>query len=259
MRVFAISDLHLSFQAPFVSGGPACQTYKPMDVFGPFWADHQQKIYDNWLATVAPEDAVLMPGDTSWGMTLEESRYDFDFLSVLPGTIYLGRGNHDYWWQGIGKVRAALPKNVIPLNHDSALVGGKAVCVTRGWLCPGANEWKEKEDRKIYSRELLRLEMALQAGKALGAPLVAALHYMPCNKQGEESGFTELLRRYGVELCLYGHLHGEECAKAICAPRFGFPMVNVSADALAFRPILLWQIDEDERPVEGESQATQKK
>jgi predicted phosphohydrolase len=241
MKIFGLSDLHLSFAAKFESGKPAVQTYKPMDVFGPVWADHHQRIYDNWLAVVGPDDAVLMPGDTSWAMNLGDARYDFDFLSQLPGQIYLGRGNHDYWWHGIGKLRQALPPNVIPLHHDAVEVGGKAVCSTRAWLIPGAGDFKEDEDRRIYDRELIRLEMALSAAQKLAKQIVAMLHYMPCHKSGEPSGFTELLAGYGTELCIYGHLHGGECHKAVEDERFGFAMLNVSADALDFRPRLLWE------------------
>jgi len=243
MKVFAIGDLHLSLCEPFLREQKEVQTYKPMDIFGSSWDGYLQKLYDNWIAIVGRGDAVLIPGDISWGMTLDDCLYDWDFLADLPGKKYICKGNHDYWWQGISKVRESLPANVIPLNHDACVVGGKALCATRGWLVPGSSEWKEKNDRKIYEREILRLEMALKAGAALGLPQVMMLHYMPCNKKGEQNRMTELLQEYGVELCIYGHLHGEECSRAINDNRFGFDLLNVSADALDFCPRLLWQTD----------------
>jgi len=243
MKVFAISDFHLSFAAPF-NTGDLCHAsiYKPMDIFGGAWHEHCQKIYDNWLETVNTDDIVLMPGDTSWGMTVEQSRYDFDFLSQLPGTIYLSRGNHDYWWQGIKNVRKALPKNVIPLNHDSAEVAGKAVCATRGWILPTHNDWS-KEDEKIYQREILRLEMALKDGKKRGVPLFVMLHYQPFYNAANISGFVALMIEYGVEACIYGHLHGEDCKRALEGSYFGIDFYNVSCDCRDFKPLLLWQRD----------------
>lgn len=243
MKVFAIGDLHLSFCRPFTAGAvEPGDRYKPMDVFGAHWQGHEQKIYDNWQQLVAPEDAVLVPGDLSWGMNLEDCRHDWDFLSQLPGRMYICRGNHDYWWQGIGKVRQSLPPNVIPLNHNSAVVGGRAVCATRGWILPGSGEWHEK-DEKIYRRELLRLEMALEEGRKSGLPLAVMMHYMPCHKTGEPSDFIELMQGYQIELCIYGHLHGEDCRKAVEGESFGFQLLNVSGDCLNFRPRFLWEGD----------------
>lgn len=241
MKVYAISDFHLSFDAPAKAGAFShASLYKPMDIFGRAWHEHYRKIYDNWVETVTEEDAVLMPGDTSWGMTMEECRYDFDFLSQLPGKIYLSRGNHDYWWQGITNVKKALPENVIPLNHDSAEVAGKSVCATRGWLLPGNKEWT-KDDEKIYHRELLRLEMALEDGKKRGLPLVAMVHFMPLNNDGAKNGFLELLTRYEAETCIYGHLHGDDCQRAVEGKYSGIDFYNVSCDCRDFQPLFLWQ------------------
>jgi len=242
MKVFAISDLHLSLTAPFDVNSEMICMEKPMDVFGSGWGNHGRRLYDNWLATVSEEDTVLMAGDTSWGMKLADCRYDFDFLGHLPGRIILSRGNHDYWWEGIGNVRKALPANVIPINHDSVVVGSRVGCATRGWLLPGSNDWK-KEDEKIYQRELLRLEMALQDGASKGLPLVVMLHYPPFSRQkmAQESGFWQLMRRYEVGQCIYGHLHGEECARLIEGEFDGISLVNSSSDCLGFMPRLIWE------------------
>jgi predicted phosphohydrolase len=239
MKVFAIGDLHLSLSSPFIPGEKVV-CYKPMDIFGDNWRNHTERLYANWLDTVSPADAVLVPGDISWGMKLLDCRYDWDFLSALSGTIYICRGNHDYWWQGLAKIRRSLPSNVIPLNHSSALVGGKTVCATRGWTLPGGGEWS-KEDETIYQRELLRLTMALEEGQKNKLPLVAMLHYAPCSKTGEGSDFTALLRKYSVEMCIYGHFHGEDHKKAFQGDFEGIKTLNVSGDALDFKPLLLWE------------------
>ncbi|MGI5892116.1 MAG: metallophosphoesterase [Bacillota bacterium] len=239
MKVFAISDLHLSLGAPFVKGCEN-QLLKPMDKFGEFWNDYHEKIYENWQALVGEHDYVLMPGDTSWAMKLADCRYDFDFLAQLPGTIILGRGNHDYWWQGISKLRAALPPNVIPLHHDSVIVGSKSVCSTRGWSLPFGDDWTAA-DQRIYQRELLRLEMALEDGKKSALPLVVMLHYMPFFYDGSASQFVELMKKYQVEICLYGHLHGSNCHKAVHGLKDGINYFNVSCDCLSFCPQLIWE------------------
>ncbi|MCL1872845.1 MAG: metallophosphoesterase [Clostridiales bacterium] len=240
MKIFALSDFHLSFASPVKAGQwDNVELTKPMEVFGPGWHNFYQRLYDNWLDTVGPEDAVLVAGDISWGMNLEECRHDFAFLGQLPGVIILGRGNHDYWWQGIGKLKKALPSNIIPVHHDCAVVGGKAVCSTRGWSLPGSNDYNDK----IYQRELLRLEMALQAGEKTGLPLVAMLHFMPINNADEDSDFCRLLRDHQVELCIFGHLHlhGDDCKRAVNGNYWGIEFINTSLDCLDCRPKLLWE------------------
>ena len=241
MKVFGLGDLHLSLSGPFnPQSGETAACLKPMDIFGRGWQGYVGKIYHNWRGIVGPADAVLVPGDISWGMSLEDCTYDWDFLAQLPGTIYICRGNHDYWWQGIGKVRQSLPPNVVPLNHDSAVVGGRAVCATRGWLLPGVPEWKG-HDEVVYKRELLRLEMALTEGAKHNLPLVAMTHYMPLYKTCQKSDFTALMEQYGVTMSIYGHLHGEDCARTINGNYFGIDFVNLSCDCLEFVPRLLWE------------------
>ncbi|MDD2220733.1 MAG: metallophosphoesterase [Clostridia bacterium] len=242
MKVFAISDLHLSLSAPaYLHSGAEFAVQKPMDIFGEHWQGYLPRLIENWQKTVSAKDAVLMCGDTSWAMTLDEAKYDFDFLGKLNGTVYLSRGNHDYWWGGITKLRTVLPANVVPLNHDCAVVAGRAVCATRGWLLPGCSEWKASTDTAIYLRELLRLEMALQAGASTGLPLVAMLHYPPFDDENDQGEMMDLLEKYGVSLCVYGHIHGI-CPKSSYYRRIrGIDLYNVSCDRLAFTPLLLWE------------------
>ena len=192
MRVFAIGDLHL----------PGSQG-KPMDVFGAHWERHFEKICEDWRARVLPEDVVLLPGDLSWAMTLEEAAQDIAAICALPGQKLLLRGNHDYWWSSLTRVRALLPEGNYALQNDARVLQGIAFAGTRGWTI--ATPASSAQDLKIYRREVLRLELSLQdaARKGPGLPIVAMLHYPPFNERQEDSEFTQLLERYGVPVFLF--------------------------------------------------------
>ncbi len=239
MRIFAISDLHLSLTAPYCTADTASpQLAKPMSVFGAGWHDFFQRLCSNWCAQVTAEDAVLLAGDLSWAMTLEEARYDLAFLGSLPGRKWIVKGNHDFWWSSYARLCAALPPSVQALQHGAARLGGWAVCGTRGWLLPGTREFCAAEDEKIYRRELLRLEMALVEAQRLALPIIAMLHFPPLTQDGAASGFSELLERYGVRLCIYGHIHGDK-APAFEGELRGVRYFNTSADRLGLTPLLL--------------------
>lgn len=227
MRIFALGDPHLSLS-----------TDKPMDIFGPNWDDHAARLEAAWRAAVNPEDAVLLPGDISWAMSLYEAKADLDFLAALPGTKVLLRGNHDYWWNSISKVRAALPGGMHAVQNDSLVLGGVAVLGTRGWVCPGGALFDPATDQKLYERELIRLELSLKSAPA-GLPKLCMLHYPPFNERRQQSGFTELLEAYGVERAIYGHLHGKACRNAFEGLRNGVEYTLCSADHLEFTPKLI--------------------
>jgi predicted phosphohydrolase len=224
MRVFAIADPHLSRAAP-----------KPMDVFGPNWAGHPEAFFEGWRAVVGEEDLVLIPGDISWAMKLEDALLDLHDLAALPGQKVLLRGNHDYWWPSISRLRAALPPGMYALQNDALRFGPVVVAGTRGWLCPGSSEFTP-EDEKIYRRELQRLTLSLEAARKLGGDtLIAMLHFPPTNARLEPSGFTELLLAYRPDHLLFGHLHGEDGRRVL--QTLGDIAVHfVAADALAFVP-----------------------
>ena len=228
MAVFAISDLHL----------PA--SIKPMDVFGDHWKNHFDRIRADWTARVKPEDVVLLPGDLSWAMHLEEAREDLESIGALPGTKLLLRGNHDYWWSAIGRVRRALPEGTYALQNDSMLIGGRLYAGTRGWTLPGTGAEAE-EDRKIYARERMRLEMSLKHARArdAAAPITVMMHYPPLTE--EQAGFSDILEAYGVEDCVYGHLHGAGIYGAVRGERRGVRYHQVSCDGLDFKLYLLYQ------------------
>ncbi len=200
MKIFAIGDLHLSVNNP-----------KPMDIFGPQWEGYVDKIFSDWREKVGEEDLVLLPGDFSWAMKLEDAKADFEMLKNLPGTKIMIRGNHDYWWPSISNLRKALPEKFYAIQNDAMKFGDVIVCGTRGWTVPEPNTQASEDDERIYKREVIRLELTLQAAKNLqknGEKIVCMMHYPPCNFHREESDFTRLIETYGVSTVVYGHLHG---------------------------------------------------
>ena len=209
-----------------------------MDVFGEHWKDHFQRIQADWMARVCPDDVVLLPGDISWAMRLEEAKDDLDSIGALPGTKLLLRGNHDYWWNSISRVRRALGEGMYALQNDSLLTGGHLFAGSRGWTLPGG-EFSE-EDSRIYNRERLRLEMSLQHARRRDAqmPITAMMHYPPLTD--EEPGFSDLLEKYGVSDCVYGHLHGAAIYGAVRGQRGSVRYHQVSCDGLGFRLYALY-------------------
>jgi hypothetical protein len=225
MRVFAISDLHLSSQG------------KTMDVFGDHWKNHHARLSENWSRTVRPEDIVLVAGDLSWALKLPEAIPDLEWVGRLPGTKILIRGNHDYWWSSRKKVNAVLPDGMIAINASAWSWNDLSVVGTRGWSIPGASRFDEN-DGKIYLRELNRLRIALDQVPPKGNHrIVAMLHYPPLTKMIPSSGFTELLETFGVSVCVFGHLHGDDQKNAFEGTRNGVTYTFVASDYLGFQPI----------------------
>ncbi len=186
---------------------------KPMDVFGPRWANHTERLRDNWLEIVGEEDIAIICGDISWGLRLDEAMADLLFLDNLPGTKTITKGNHDLWWNSVSKLNKISERMTFLQNKAYLLDDGTAICGTRGWICPGTEGFDE-HDRKIYEREILRLKMSLDDAVSRGAKeIIAALHYPPSNDKFEASGFTNTLEEYGVKTCVYGHLHSKDAFK----------------------------------------------
>ena len=222
MAIFAISDLHL----------PARQ--KPMDIFGDHWANHFDRISQDWREHVSESDVVLLPGDLTWAMHLEEALEDIRRVGELPGRKLLLRGNHDYWWSAIGRVRRVLPEGMFAIQNDYIQLDGVLFAGTRGWTIP-AGEHPDPDDVRIYQRERMRLEMSLKEARRRDAeaPLVAMMHYPP--RIECDAGFTDILARYGVSDCVYGHLHGAGLYSAIRGERDGIRYHQVSCDGLDFK------------------------
>lgn len=224
MTVFAIADLHLSEAHP-----------KPMTVFGRHWHGHPEAIFERWRDTVRDGDLVLLPGDLSWAMKLGDALVDLRRIAALPGTKVISRGNHDYWWPSISKLRAQLPPSMFAVQNDALRFGDLAVCGTRGWSVPGSEGFSE-EDEKIYLREQERLRLALESAKRCGAArTVLMLHYPPTGLGFAPTGFTRLIEQYRPDAVVYGHLHGVPTERSLRGWD-GIPTELVAADTLHFTP-----------------------
>ncbi|MFD2610007.1 metallophosphoesterase [Deinococcus taklimakanensis] len=229
MRVFAIADLHLATVTP-----------KPMTVFGPQWAGHPQAIFDHWRELVRPEDVVLLPGDLSWAMRLQDALVDLEPVAALPGTKVLLRGNHDYWWPTVSRLRAALPPGMLAVQNDAVRVGNVVVCGSRGWLTPG-HEPLSGDDARLLNREAERLNLSVQAARKLRQPgdhLLLMLHYPPATPPYPRNPLTQVIEDARPDLVVYGHLHGVSPERAMRHVS-GIPAHLVAADGLKFRPKLL--------------------
>ena len=199
MKVFAISDFHLC----------TCGA-KPMEIFGDGWKNYKEEIRLSWENNVTCDDVVLICGDISWAMKLDDAKIDLNYFENLPGKKIFIRGNHDYWWQSISKVRSILPKDCYALQNDAIKIGKYIFCGTRGWQVPEKNKFESDEDEKIYKREIIRLDMALGFAKRLyedGDEIVCMLHYPPFNQQKEKNDIVNLLESFGVKYCIFGHIH----------------------------------------------------
>ncbi|MHC4788491.1 MAG: metallophosphoesterase [Planctomycetota bacterium] len=228
MKVFGIGDLHLSATGE-----------KPMDIFGPAWVDHQEKIERNWRAAVAPEDLVLICGDLSWAIGLEAARPDLDFIDSLPGVKYFIRGNHDYWFSSPTQVRRALGPSMHLIRFDAAVHRGVGVCGVRAWPWPGHPEYDPAEDQRHWSRALIRLGLSLDALRALQWEVAVAMFHYPPRDHAHATELSRMIAEAGVRYCIYGHLHGEDAAHAFEAEVDAVLYRCVSADRLEFRPALL--------------------
>ena len=227
MKLFAIGDLHMP-------GGDD----KPMDVFGDHWADHVNRIFTNWRECVTPQDVVLIPGDITWAMQLEAAREDLQAIGTLPGRKILCKGNHDYWWASLSKVRKVLPEGMEALQHTVVDIGDAVVTGTRGWNFAPEGESLGEEDERVLQRELIRLELGLQAAvkAAQGRPIVVMLHYPPLYDTQRDTSFTRLIGRYPVHAVVYGHLHGQAIHAGFRGEHDGVHYLLASSDSLHFVP-----------------------
>ncbi|MEK6300353.1 MAG: metallophosphoesterase [Acidobacteriota bacterium] len=235
MRVFAIGDMHLE------SG-----TGKTMDRFGEHWHNHDNKIFDSWDRISRDDDVLIIAGDTSWAMRMEDALPDLGRIGQMKGLKVLVKGNHDYWWQSQAKMARVLDPSIKVLQASSIIAGRIAIAATRGWLCPNDSAFSP-EDAKIYAREVSRLRAALQPLESRRGDfdsLIVALHYPPVNEEHEPSGFTELIDEHRADACVYGHLHGEAISTALTGARGGTIYHLVSADAVAFTPAEILKSDE---------------
>lgn len=232
MAIYAISDLHLALSVD-----------KPMDVFGARWANYMDRLEENWSSTVGEDDHVLIPGDISWATYLEQAYEDFRFIDRMPGKKIISKGNHDYWWTTKSKLDKFIKEKgfstISFMHNNSYTFEGVAVGGTRGWDMPG-EEGFNTEDAKIYQRELQRLELSLKDARVPdGGRLIAAIHFPVFNSKGVFSGFLDIMQKYNVQLCIYGHLHGEAHKHAVEGVVKGIEFRLVAADRIGFKPVKL--------------------
>jgi len=226
-KIFAIADTHLSFT-----------TDKPMGVFGDAWMDHAERLADFWRADVSEGDMVIVVGDISWAMKMEEAGPDLDFLHKLPGYKLIVRGNHDLWWQSVSKLNALYDDMRFLQNDCVFYVEGKAICGSRGWGLLGLEDYGA-DDEKILARELIRLGLSFDEAVKKGAKdIICAIHFPPALAPSNASPFTELIEKYPVSQVIYGHLHGPQAfRKGITGEHRGILYRLVSMDFLECKPL----------------------
>jgi len=224
MALYAIGDLHLCLGAP-----------KPMDVFGGAWEGYMDKLRDG-ISVIGPEDTTVLLGDLSWALDMEGAYEDFAWIHAIPGRKIILKGNHDYWWNTVSKFQAFCNKhdfsNLHILNNNHYEYNGWAICGTRGWFFE--EEKSGQHDEKVFKRELLRLEASLKSAGDL--PKLVFLHYPPRYKGYTCEPILELLHRYEVQHCFYGHLHGPSHGLAMEGLWDGVQYRLVAADRLDFKP-----------------------
>ena len=228
MSLFALGDLHLSLGED-----------KPMDVFAG-WNDYVQRLEENWKRLVTDEDTVVLAGDISWGMKLEETLTDFRFIDSLPGKKLLLKGNHDYWWSTKRKMDAYLQENGLTpmqiLFNNAYRVGEYAVCGTRGWFL----ENDTPEDVKVLNREVGRLKLSLEEALKLQGEPVVFLHYPPYYRGVECPEIMDVLLEYGIKKCYYGHIHGKKNFRLAFEGVYkGVDFRLISCDKVGFMPVLV--------------------
>lgn len=226
MKIFAIGDLHLSGFSP-----------KPMDIFGDHWADHWENIKQNWKEFVNESDLVLLPGDLSWALKLSEAAPDIHEICALPGKKVLLKGNHDYWWSSLSQVQTLLSNNTQALQNNSYIFGDYIIAGSRGWTCPGTNQYDAQNDEKLYLREAGRLELSLKHARKIApdATLIGMMHFPPSDKVGSKTLYTELFEKYGAAQVVYGHLHSASINSALSGTVRGVCYSLVSCDAIDFK------------------------
>ena len=203
MKIFAIADLHFDGKKE-----------KPMNIFGDNWIDHEEKIMRNWKETVSTDDLVLVPGDISWATKLDDAVVDLKRIDELPGTKIIGKGNHDYWWSTSNKLDSLGLKSIKFLKNNSYVYDSVSICGTRGWDTMEEHS-EDVSNRKIYLREMNRLKISLEAAENSNNALIVMLHYPPFYNDGHPNDFFKILMEYHPEVCIYGHLHGEEGHKNV--------------------------------------------
>ena len=249
MSIWAIADLHLALSVPD----------KSMEFFGGSWIGYVEKIKTYWNESVQPEDLVLVPGDISWGIRLEEAKADLDWIHELPGTKVMLRGNHDYWWGSLTKLEKFMPPSIHVIQNNSFLWGDVAIAGSRLWdtseysfgdyieyqANPRAKKMTDpqepdiQERERIFARELLRLEQSLKSISPKAKKRIAMTHYPPIGANLHPSKASAILEKYGIEVCVFGHLHHIRSCSLLMGAARGVEYHLVAADYLNYHPLKL--------------------
>lgn len=231
MSLYVIADLHLPLSVD-----------KPMDIFGG-WEDYVSRLEYNWKRKIKPEDTVVLPGDISWSMSIEQSYEDMRFINELPGRKIISKGNHDYWWSTASKMNRFFAENgfdTLNILHNNCYeYEGVGICGTRGWI----NDTGKEEDAKVIAREAMRLEASVSEAERQGLKPVVFLHYPPVYIESVNEPIFEVLTRHSIKLCFYGHLHGKRAhSNAVIGNYNGVELKLISADYLQFDPLDITEI-----------------
>lgn len=247
MAVWAIADLHLSFGVP----------NKQMDIFGPQWKNYTNKIEQHWRSSISSDDLILIPGDISWATRIEEAQPDLAWIGQLPGTKVFIKGNHDYWWSSLSKIKSILPPSCHLIQNNSLTWQEISIAGTRLWDVPGlnfndiidfkVNERSHKpltekdesaESLKIYQRELVRLETSLKSMNPLSKKRIVMTHYPPIGHALQETEVSRLLEKYKIDICVFGHLHNVKSGLQLFGQHLGVSYYLTACDYLEdFKPL----------------------
>lgn len=252
-NVWALADLHLSWSTP----------NKDMAIFGPDWTDYMQRIEKAWKEKVAAHDIVLIPGDISWAMKLDQALVDLKWIDELPGTKLMIRGNHDYWWSSLNKLEALGLKSCYFIHNQAFTIGPLSVAGARLWdsseygfteiinysddyVPQAVSEEERAKSEAQFEKELGRLKLSLSALSSEASYKVAMTHYPPIGLDLAPSRASKLLEEGGVDYCLFGHLHNLKKGQKFFGKKGGIDYVLVSGDYLGFEPLLILEFEETE-------------
>lgn len=225
--IYAIGDLHFDYTKE-----------KPMDIFGENWINHEEKIINHWRDIVKSDDLVIIPGDISWALKLNDATYDLGRIHNLPGKKIILKGNHDYWWSSLSKLNSLGYDSLFFMQNNSFNYKEYGIGGTRGWMSPDNDEFTTA-DEKIFTRELTRLRMSLEGLKEAKRK-IAIVHYPPFNMDLSPNEFVHVMKEFGVETCLYGHLHSDGHKYAVEGNVDGIDFHCVSSDFIDFKLKLIF-------------------
>lgn len=228
--IYAIADLHLDITKE-----------KDMSVFGGNWENYEEKIFKNWQNLIKEDDLVLIAGDISWAMKIDDVKLDLNRIEKLNGRKILLKGNHDYWWQSLNKLQGLGLKSIDFLQNNSYIFKDTLIVGTRGWESRDSNGFDES-DEKIFLRELNRLELSINDALEKYRDykeIIVMMHYPPFDKKLQANEFEEIFKKYGIKKVVYGHIHGDQALKMPNGNINGIRYYCVSGDAIDFMPVLI--------------------